>query len=92
MVECPTAKLAIFFMRGQFTLRHAFVVIAWLCVTLGIYRLVPLPRDGILFYWLGATIFVCSIGVSLGGAFGRPILGGVLGAILGLLFAVLSVQ
>ena len=79
-------------MRFQFNLRLAFIVIAWLCVALGVYRLIPLPRISIPAYWLGATVFVCWIGVGLGGVFRRPILGGVLGAMLGWAFAFLSVQ
>jgi len=79
-------------MHWQFTLRIALIAMAWFCVALAIYRLIPLPKTSIPAYWFGATILMSWIGVGLGAIFHRPLLGGVLGALFGLGVAVLSVQ
>src|SRR5262245_28445403 len=98
MVECPAGKLAGFFVRGQYSLRLAFIAIAWFCVALGIYRLVPLPGnddESIYGYWRGSAVFIAWIGVGIGAIFRSPILCvlcGLMGAFLGYFFAVLSVQ
>lgn len=82
-------------MRGQFSLRLAFIAIAWFCVAIGIYRLIPLPGSSLRGYWLGATAFTTWMGVGIGAIFRSPllcVLCGLFGALLGYFFAVLSVQ
>jgi hypothetical protein len=86
----------------QFGLQDAFAAIGWAVVTLGIYRLLPIPITNIPLWWLATTVFLAWIGFGIGAGIGklmrgRPIIrgaiiGGIFGALLGFGFGVLSVQ
>src|SRR5581483_1423402 len=79
-------------MPYQFQLRSLFVVMLWIAVTLGLWRVVtllfPLSSDSkILALWLTFTLLTAWVGGGFGWLFGKPVLGGVLGALIGFAFA-----